>query len=88
MAGPVRRVDVSTEVEARFDQDGRPHPLSFTWEGERLRVTAAGRTWLDDAGRHLLVMTRGDRVFELLLRRSDLAWRVVGVSERPSHFIA
>jgi hypothetical protein len=85
MAGPVRRVDHPTEVEVRFEQDGRPYPLSFTWEGERLRVTSVGRTWLDDAGRHLLVMTMGDRVFELLLRRSDLAWRVVGVPERPSY---
>jgi hypothetical protein len=34
---------------------------------------------LDDAGRHLLVMAPGDRAFELLLRRSDLTWRVVSV---------
>jgi hypothetical protein len=81
----VRRVDLPTEVEVRFAQDGKPHPLSFTWEGERLRVTAVGRMWLDDAGRHLLVMTVGDRIFELLLRRSDLTWRVVGVPERPSY---
>ncbi len=80
----MRRVNGPTEVEVRFARDGRPHPLSFTWEGKRIPVTAVGRTWLDEAGRHVLVMVGGDRVFELLLRGSDLAWRVVGVSDRPS----
>jgi hypothetical protein len=83
----MRRVNHPTEVEVRFAKDGRPHPLSFAWEGERIPVTAVGRTWLDEAGRHVLVMVGGDRVFELLLRRSDLAWRVVGVSERPSRLV-
>jgi hypothetical protein len=87
MAGPVRRVDHPTEAEVSFAEDGRPHPLNFAWEGRRLRVTAVGRTWLDEAGRHVLVMVGGDRVFELLLRRSDLTWRVVGVAERPSSLV-
>ena len=83
----MRRVDQPTEVAVRFAEDGRPHPLHFAWEGRRLSVSAAGRTWLDEAGRHVLVMVGGDRVFELLLRRSDLTWRVVGVPERPSDLV-
>ena len=74
----MKRVDLPTRVEASFDERGRPHVHSFSWSGKRLPVTSVGRTWLDDAGRHLLVMAAGERTFELLLRRSDLAWRVVG----------
>ena len=73
------RVNLSTAVEVRFDESGRPGVRNFTWGGKRLPVTAVGRTWLDDAGRHLLVMAPGDRAFELLLRRSDLTWRVVSI---------
>lgn len=76
----MKRVDLPTSVQASFDECGRPRVRSFTWSGKRLPVTSVGRTWLDDAGRHLLVMVAGERTFELLLRRSDLTWRVVGSS--------
>ena len=71
------RVNLPTAVEVHFDERGRPRVRNFLWGGKRLPVTAVGRTWLDDAGRHLMVMAPGDRAFELLLRRSDLTWRVV-----------
>lgn len=76
----MNRLDVATEVKASFDQDGKVQVLSFSWGGSELGVTARGRTWMDDDGRHVLVMVSGERVFELVLRRSDLTWRVVGRS--------
>ncbi len=69
-------VDEPTAVEARFERDGRLRVTSFTWQRRRVQVISHGRGWLEDDGRHLLVMTAGDKVFELLLRRSDLTWRV------------
>jgi hypothetical protein len=77
----MRRVDLPTAVDARFDQDGGVRVASFTWRQTQLLVVAAGRTWLDDDGRHLLVMVTGDRIYELVLRRSDLSWRVVGTPD-------
>ncbi len=77
----MRRVDLPTAVEVRFDEEGGIRVESFTWRKTQLLVVAAGRTWLDDAGRHLLVMVTGDRIYELLLRRSDLSWRVVGTPD-------
>lgn len=77
----MRRADLPTVVEARFDQDGGVRVESFAWRQRQLLVVAAGRTWLDDDGRHLLVMVAGDRIYELLLRRSDLSWRVVGTPD-------
>ena len=76
------RVNQPTAVEVLFDESGRPRVRSFSWGGKRLPVTAVGRSWTDDAGRHLMVMAPGDRAFELLLRRSDLTWRVVSM---PPH---
>ncbi len=75
----MRRVDLPAAVDARFEPDGRSHVRGFSWQGLYHVVTTTGRTWVDDAGRHVLVMDSGDRVFELLLRRSDLNWRLVGV---------
>ncbi len=77
----MRRVDLPTAVEARFDQDGGVRVASFTWREKQLPVVAAGRTWLDDAGRHVLVMVTGDRIYELLLRGSDMSWRIVGAPD-------
>ena len=78
----MKRVDLPTAVEAVFDKRGRPRVRSFGWGGRQVPVTAVGRTWLDEVGRHLLVMAPGERAFELLLRRSDLTWRVVGIPPR------
>lgn len=77
----MRAVDLPTAVEVTFDRDGKPSVHSFTRAGEKVWVIAMGRTWVDDAGRHLMVMGPGNESFELLLRRSDLTWRVVGFPE-------
>jgi hypothetical protein len=74
----MKRVDRPTRVEVVFDEGGRPQVRMFAWNGKMLPVISLGRTWLDEVGRHVLVMAAGERVFELLLRRSDLCWRVVG----------
>ncbi len=64
-------------VEVRFAEDGTVWPHRLTWQGQNLPVTGVGRQWTDKAGRHVLVMTPGNRVFELLLDRASLCWRVV-----------
>ena len=35
-----------------------------------------GRQWLDEAGRHLLIMIPGEPAQELLLRRETLSWEL------------
>ena len=56
----------TTEVEVRFDAKGDIIVLSFAWHGARYPVTSQGRQWDTDDGWHILVMTTGDRVFELV----------------------
>lgn len=74
----MKRVNRPTRVEVSFDEQGRPRVRRFSWEGKMLPVTSVGRNWMDEDGRHLLVMAAGERIFELLLERSELRWRVVG----------
>ncbi len=84
----MRRVEEPTEVEVRFAKDGTPHLSSFSWMRRRLVVSATGRNWADESGRHVLVTSVGEGVFELLLRRADLSWYVVGAPEGRLRLIA
>jgi hypothetical protein len=70
----MRRIGDPVEVEVRLEIDGRPWVRQFCWRGEDNPVTATGRSWVDDDGRHVLVMGQAGRVFELLLRREELVW--------------
>lgn len=65
-----------TEVEARFGADGKIMVLSFNWKGRRLPVTGAGRQWNGEDGLHFLVMTAGERVFELVYHATTGVWNV------------
>ena len=66
----------ATEVEARFAEDGAIRVLSFTWQGRRQAVTSQGRQWAAADGRHVLVMTPGERVFELVYGQPGGAWTI------------
>ena len=56
----------AAEVEVRFDVEGAVTVLSFVWQGFKYPATGQGRQWLAADGQHILVMTTGDRVFELV----------------------
>ena len=71
----------ATEVEARFGEDGKISPLSFTWHGQRRAVTSRGRQWGADDGLHFLVMSSGDRVFELVFVPMTGLWHVARAPE-------
>jgi hypothetical protein len=74
-------LDEAIGVELRFEADGTVRPQRFSWGGGWLSVSDVGRQWVDEAGRHVLVMIGGRRVFELLLERERLTWRVVRAPE-------
>ncbi len=72
----------ATEVEARFGVDGRINVLSFTWRGRKLPVVSEGRQWGADDGFHFLVMTTGERIFELAYESLTGLWHIVKMPER------
>jgi hypothetical protein len=69
------------EVEARFAEDGKITMLSFTWRGRRLPVTSMGREWEAEDGHHFLVMTGGERIFELVFHSTSGVWNVAKAPE-------
>ena len=69
------------EVEARFGADGKITVLSLTWRGRTLPVTSMGREWDAGDGHHFLVMTAGERIFELVFHSTSGVWNVVKAPE-------
>ena len=66
----------AVEVVAKFDLEGVWTPISFIWRGGQYRVDSVGRRWEDTRGQHALVMTPGDRVFELIFVPEELVWYI------------
>ena len=69
--------DLITEVEARFGDDGRITVRRFAWQRRAYLVLSHGRQWVAEDGRHLLVMTAGERVFEILYEEAAGQWVLV-----------
>jgi nicotinamide-nucleotide amidase len=64
----------AVEVNFRYDVQGRPIPVNFTWQGQVYPVESTGRRWKDDAGEHILVMVPGEKVYELLHAEDEMRW--------------
>ena len=77
----MRFVDDPVEVDVRVGTDGDVHPLAFTWRGQRYPVTGLGRTSTQGDKRYFLVMTPGDRVFELCWHVPDNRWLLTRAPE-------
>lgn len=60
-------------VDALFDSEGNVTVRRIQAEGA-WQAVEQGRQWLDEEGRHVLVMVDGRRVQELLLERGELTW--------------
>ena len=78
MTGTPKRSPLeTTEVEARFGEDGRITVLSFTWRGRKRPVVGHGRQWGADDGFHFLVMTAaGELIVELLYVPGTGLWHI------------
>jgi len=71
-------VDEPVTVQARFDPEGRVHPVAFVWRDRTCHIADRGRQWLDETGekpvRCFLVRTACGDTFELHLELSALRW--------------
>jgi len=72
------------EVTARFGIDGKIVPLNITWRQKGYKVTSVGRSWENETGRHILVMTPGDRVFELVFVPAECHWYILDLGSDRS----
>ncbi len=64
------------EVTAHFDEQGSITPIHFTWKGGVYRVESTGRSWADDAGRHILVMVSSGQIYQLTFRSEEGRWYI------------
>jgi hypothetical protein len=69
-------MDEPIEVEARFLLSGEIQPQAFRWQGHRHPVISVGRHWTEGPEQRFLVMTSGERVFELAFLPDPPAWRL------------
>ncbi len=65
-------------VDCRFAEDGAVQVRKVQLNG-RWQSVGQGRQWLDENGRHVLVMLPGDEVRELVLQPGSLSWGLVEV---------
>jgi hypothetical protein len=63
-------------VDCTFSPDGTVRVRRVEMGGQ-WQMVEQGRQWLDDYGRHVLVMLPGSQAREIILRPNTLAWEVV-----------
>jgi hypothetical protein len=70
----MRFVDEPIEIELHVSATGQVQPLRFTWRGRQYIVTGQGRTTPQGDNHYFLVMTTGERIFELRWHVADNCW--------------
>lgn len=67
----------------RYTPDGRMVPIHFTCQDESFLITDVGRSWVDEAGTHILVLTGQGTAGELIHSSKDSNWYI---RDKPDHF--
>ena len=62
------------EVVVRFNEKGEVTPLNFTWNLQSYQIVSTGRQWEAEDGRHILVMSAAERIFELIFLPLEGRW--------------
>lgn len=71
-----------TAVDCVFQADGTVQVRRVQLNG-RWQHVGQGRQWLDEHGRHLLIMLPDNQPRELLLRAHTLTWELKSLSAQP-----
>jgi hypothetical protein len=76
------------EVTARFDADGRVHPIKFVWKGMTVPVASVGRDWKDQEGLHVLVMDFQGQAYELVFVLAENRWYLAQPRTTPGKILS
>ena len=68
-------------VDCSFSPDGSVKVKKVLLNG-RWQTVGQGRQWVDENGRHVLIMLPGDEVRELVLQPSTLRWQLLEPRQR------
>lgn len=61
------------EVNALWNEAGKPQPSRFKWKGTVYDVETTGRQWNDEDGYHILCSVKEKGTFELIYQE-DQGW--------------
>jgi len=53
-------------------------PRSFEWDGVEYKVVEIERAWREPAGRHFLVRTGDNKLFQLCYNEAEERWSLIG----------
>ena len=67
---------INIGIDCTFKPNGKVRVRRIQLDEVWLPV-AQGRQWVDNAGRHLLIMLPDETVEEILLQSYDLSWQLV-----------
>ncbi len=70
----MRFVDEPVEVDVHIDAQGEARPTAFTWRKRAYPITGIERTYTQEDDHYFLVMSWGERIFELRWHRPDNRW--------------
>ncbi|MCB9419781.1 MAG: zinc ribbon domain-containing protein [Ardenticatenaceae bacterium] len=73
------RIMKQISVDCTFNTDGSVRVQRVEIEGSWWSVEQ-GRQWVDENGRHVLIMLPNNQVREIILRADSMAWEMVTVS--------
>ncbi|GJM42065.1 MAG: hypothetical protein DHS20C20_23470 [Ardenticatenaceae bacterium] len=65
-------------VECRFGEDGKVKVKKVMLNG-RWQPVGQGRQWVDENGRHVLIMLPNDEVRELVMQPTTFSWYLVEI---------
>ncbi len=77
----MRFIDDAIDVDVHIGAEGDVQPLAFSWHGQRYPIVGIGRTYTQNDDRYFLVMTPGDRIFELRWHVPDNRWFIARAPE-------
>ena len=73
-------------VECKFTVDGRLSVTRVYLEGRWVAVEQ-GRQWVDQLGRHVLLMLPGRIVREIRLRPDTMTWELLAEKEQNTYLV-
>jgi hypothetical protein len=75
-------MELAIGVDCNFEEDGRVRLQRVRIDG-KWQPVEQGRQWLDESGRHVLIMLGGQGVREILLDSRTLQWRLLQRRANP-----
>lgn len=76
-------MDRPIAVDCSFEKDGHVRVRRIALD-DRWLVVEPGRQWVDEYGRHVLIIIPGGQVYEIVLSPGTLTWTVISAQRKTN----